>query len=155
MDISISEGNTLPLIGCPMYRCIVVLFILASCSGNLTGGKVIDKDYRPAYITWDHSCHKVGKTRTCISVPIDHPARYEINLKYCWNDKCVQAPHQLTEGEYNAVTIGQWWGDHDPIYTPPPTFGDVLKFLFFYGLLPAGAVIAIYALVVWYREKHR
>jgi hypothetical protein len=138
-----------------MKYLLPLVLLFAACNGHLTGGEVIDKEYHPPYISHTEHCSKIGKVEHCYDSPTYHEATYYLQLKWCpWNQECHQAPQEVSPGEYANIQVGKWYGQEHPTWTPPPTFGEVISFIFFYMLLPGLCITGIVG-VIWFIQRRK
>ena len=80
----------------------VLGWVIYNESNHLTEGIVVDKDYSPAHTTYIHTSNKTV-------VPEYHAANYSMKLQGQKDGETVTYWRTVTELEYHAVDIGDYY----------------------------------------------
>ena len=88
-----------------MIKRLLPLLLLASCGPKLEAGTVIDMHYEPEHTTTVIMPIKAGDITTYIPTTTTHDEKWTITIE----DLDRKRQLRVTESDYNAVALGDWW----------------------------------------------
>lgn len=78
---------------------------------DIRDGYVTDKDYTPGY--WSTDCTGSGSSRSCSETY--HPPTWSVTINF----EGDSAKWEVSEGEYNQISYGDWYCARDFLHEAP------------------------------------
>ena len=81
--------------------------LLALGCQHLKEGRVVDKEYTPAYSYWQSQPMMCGKTMIITGHMVYVHERFEVTIKGLYENDSICETHYIGETLYNSIKIGQ------------------------------------------------